>query len=198
MREDARRRVLRSLPGKHREHLERLLRFREQTAGALMESRLLTLMPDETAAEAIGRVRADASRVARHLYVVDRPGRLAGVVSLKELLAAADDTAVAQVMNPDVTFLRTGDSLSAVLVHPAWIEHRMLPVVDDQGLFAGVLLSSPRTADVHAAKGGTGPADQAAAALGELYRVGISALVDSAIGATLAKPGGASRARGGR
>lgn len=101
MREDARRRVLRSLPGKHREHLERLLRFREQTAGALMESRLLTLMPDETAAEAIGRVRADASRVARHLYVVDRPGRLAGVVSLKELLAAADDTAVAQVMTPD-------------------------------------------------------------------------------------------------
>ena len=150
MREDARRRVLRSLPGKHREHLERLLRFREQTAGALMESRLLTLTPDETAAEAIGRVRADASRVARHLYVVDRPGRLACVVSLKELLAAADDTAVAQVMT--------------------------------------------RTADVHAAKGGTGPADQAAAALGELYRVGISALVERHARET----GGASRARGGR
>ena len=180
------------LPPDRKRYAERLLSFREDTVGSLMDSRAPALLPDTSAVEAIAHVRADASRLSRYLYVVDRPGSLTGVVSIKDLLAGADDASVAELMTRNVVFLRTGDSLSSAEVHPAWAEYRMLPVVDEQGLFAGVLHRSAGSAGDASARPGS-PTDQAAWALGELYGIGLSALMNGAIGGTASEP---SRTRG--
>lgn len=175
------------LPPERNRHVERLLSFREDTVGSLMDPRAPALLPETAAAEAIAHVRADASRLSRYLYVVDRPGSLTGVVSIKDLLAGADDAPVAELMTRNVVFLRTGDSLTSAAVHPAWAAYRMLPVVDDQGLFAGVLHRWAGSAGDDPARRGN-PTDQAAWALGELYGIGLSALMNGAIGGTASDP----------
>ena len=185
--EEVRPLLLDEFPPDRRNTLERLLAFPEHTVGALMNPRMLTVVPELAVAEAIAQVRADPERASRYLYVVDRPGKLRGVVSLKQLLAGRDDAPVAEVMTGNVVFLRTGDALASVAVHPAWRAYRMLPVLDDAGLFAGVLLRAPRSeADGTGLRGN--PSDQAALALGELYGIGLSALMNGAVGRALAQP----------
>lgn len=185
--EEARQFLLDEFPPERKKHVERLLAFPEHTVGALMDPRMLTVVPEMAVADAIAQVRADPTRASRYLYVVDRPGDLRGVVSLKQLLAGHDDAPVEEIMTGNVVFLRTGDSLASAAVHPAWLAYRMLPVLDDAGLFAGVLLRAPRSeADGTGLRGN--PSDQAAFALGELYGIGLSALMNGAVGRTLAEP----------
>ena len=185
--EEARQSLLDEFPPDRRKHVERLLAFPEHTVGALMNPRMLTVVPELAVAEAIAQVRADPARASRYLYVVDRPGNLRGVVSLKQLLAGRDDAPVEEIMTRNVVFLRTDDSLASAAVHPAWLAYRMLPVLDDEGLFAGVLLRAPRSeADATGLRGN--PLDQAAFALGELYGIGLSALMNGAVGRTLSEP----------
>ena len=196
MQDRPREQALCAMNGKQRERIERLLSFREHTVGTRMKSRVLTLRPEATAAEAIALVRAAPERASKYLYAVDQRRRLVGVVSLKELLAGAEAAGVASLMERRVISLRTRDSLSSVLVNPSWARYRMLPVVDERGQFAGVFR--------HPGPGGPGagaqmtgnPAGQASEALGDLYRIGLTALFNSAMGGT-APPSSATQRRPG-
>ena len=125
-------------------------------------------------------MRSNPERASHFLYVLERDQTLAGVLTLRELLAAGEDAGVAGLMQRDVVCLRMGDSLASVLAHPAWKEFHTLPVIDDKGRFAGALRHKTLR---QLADPGQRPApiDQAGTALGELYRIGLSALVNSAI-----------------
>ena len=173
--------VLQRLPPEPQGHLRLLLRCREDTAGALMEPRIYTLSAEVSVGEALARVRSNPERASHYLYVLERDQTLAGVLTLRKLLAAGEDTEVASLMQRDVVCLRMSDSLASVLVHPAWKEFHTLPVTDDKGRFAGVLRHKTlrQLADLGQRPA---PIDQAGTALGELYRIGLSALVNSAIG----------------
>ncbi len=173
--------VLQRLAPEPQGHLRLLLRCREDTAGALMEPRIYTLPAEVSAGEALARVRSNPERASHFLYVLERDQTLAGVLTLRELLTAGEDAGVAALMQRDVVCLRMADSLASVLVHPAWKEFHTLPVIDDKGRFAGALRH--RTLRQLADPGQRpAPIDQAGTALGELYRIGLSALVNSAIG----------------
>lgn len=182
MDEEARSQVLRSLPPKRREQLEHLLSLRQDAVGTRMNSRVVTLTPETTAAEAIVQVRADPAHVSQYLYVVDRLRRLLGVVSLKQLLAGIDEVRVDTLMTAKVISVRMRDSLSSVQVHPAWVRYRMLPVVDEHDRFAGVLRHLTVATEGADASLKASPADEASAALGDLYRIGLTAMFNSAIG----------------
>lgn len=174
--------ILDALPDDFTTHLNRLLRYREETAGALMESLVFTVPPEVSAGETLDRLRTSRSRVLYYLYAVDRDRILAGVISLSELLGADEGSSVASIMCRKVMFLRTEDSLASVLVHPSWMDYHALPVLDEQGLFAGVL----RHKTVRQQAGNVDRLlrpGQAGTALGELYRIGLSAMAKSALGA---------------
>lgn len=198
MRAEARRLALRLLPPPRQRDIEQLLSLREHTVGSRMESRIRTLPPETTAAEAIALVRDDSQHVSQYLYVVDRDRQLRGVVSLKELLAATDAARVDTLMTRRVIALRVRDSLPSAQTHPAWTRYRMLPVVDERGHFAGVLRHpgpSAGAADEHPY---ATPAEQASAALGDLYRIGLTALFNSTMrGAASAPSGGRAAPAGG-
>ena len=182
MKQETKEAILEALPAEFTRHLNRLLRYRDETAGALMESLVFTVPPEISAGEALDRLRTSPARVLYYLYAVDRDQTLAGVISLRELLGADEGSSVASIMRREVMFLRTEDSLASVLVHPSWIEVHTLPVLDEQGLFAGAL----RHKTLCQRAGHTDRLllpGQAGTALGELYRIGLSALAKSALGA---------------
>ncbi len=162
--------------------LSRLLGYREETAGALMESLVFTVPPEISAGEALSRLQTSPVPVLNYVYVVSRDNTLTGVFSLRELLAADEAEAASVIMHRDVMFLRTDDSLASVSAHPSWKDFHTLPVLDEQDLFAGALRHKTlrqlaRVADQFQHAG------QAGAALGELYRIGLTALAKGAMGA---------------
>ena len=171
--------ILELLPPEPRRHLDLLLSCREETAGALMDPRMLTLPPEVAAGEALARVRANPEQASHYLYVVDRDHSLAGVLSLRELTGGGKEAPVATLMRRDVLWLRMDDSLASVRVHPGWLAFHILPVLDDHGRFAGALRHKTlrRLAGVQ----DQGRSAQAGTALGELYRIGLSALARSAL-----------------
>ena len=87
MKEETKAAILEALPADFTRHLNRLLRYAEETAGALMESMVFTVPPEVSAGEALDRLQASPARVLYYLYAVDRDQTLAGVISLKDLLA---------------------------------------------------------------------------------------------------------------
>ena len=181
MAQESREAILEALPDEFARQMKRLLRYREDTAGALMDSLVFTVPPEISACEALSRLQASRARVLGYVYVVDRDQTLAGVLSLGELVVAGDGISVASLMRREVMFLRTDDSVASVLVHPSWTDFHTLPVLDEQSLFAGALrhknlchMAGQTERFLHAGQAGT--------ALGELYRIGLSALASSALG----------------
>ena len=172
--------VLQLLPPEPNRHLGLLMRGREDTAGALMEPRIFTLPTEVSAGEALSRVRSNPERASHYLYVLERDQTLAGVLTLRELLAAGEDSEIASLMQRDVVCLRMGDSLASVLVHPAWLEFHTLPVIDENNQFTGALRHKTLRQLANRVQGPV-RLDHAGLALGELFRIGLSGLVNSAL-----------------
>ena len=116
-----------------------VLRHPPHTAGALMDPRVLAAPDDVTVGEAFARIRQSPRHVLYYLYVVDRAGRLAGVLNLRELMLAPADATLDAVMRPATARLSALDGIGAVVVHPGWRALHALPVVDAGGRFVGAI-----------------------------------------------------------
>jgi magnesium transporter len=100
----------------------------------------VTLRSGQTIAEALDAVRASASAADIHyFYVVDEPRRLVGVVPARQLLAAAPDQRVDEVMIKEVVAI---PSWATVLIASEYFASRKLlafPVIRDNGELVGVV-----------------------------------------------------------
>ena len=172
--------VLKNLSAEIAEPIQQVLRYPEGTAGALMDPRILTAHEDLPVRDALERVRRHAAQAAYYLYIVDRNGVLGGVVSMRDLMLADPDDRLATVMKTGVVALQVTASAQAVIAHPGWLEHQVLPVVDDGGRFVGALRHKllRRLASQAAAPGAT----DVASALGELYKIGLVGLLNMGVG----------------
>lgn len=88
--EDKREAILPALAQIEREDIRRLASHPEGTAGAVMTSDYATLSPEQSAAEAIAKLRREApdKETIYYSYVVDSGRRLIGFLSLKDLILA--------------------------------------------------------------------------------------------------------------
>jgi len=116
-----------------------LLRYSAETVGAWMNPRALTLPDDITVEEALIRLRREETTEAGTVNVLDRAGRLRGVVDILDLLRADDTIRIAVLMRTPQDAVRGRATLDAVIDHPAWSEGDDLPVTDSAGKFIGVL-----------------------------------------------------------
>jgi len=118
-----------------------LLAFPEDSAGGLMTTELVAMSEGMSAAQAIERLRElepDAETIY-YVYVVDGDERLVGVLSLRDLIVARPDTAIAEVMIDQpvaVGVLEPAESVAETIAHYNLLA---IPVVDDQGRLAGIV-----------------------------------------------------------
>ena len=136
---DRREDLLQQAPASIAPLLARLLRYPENCAGALMDSRVLALPEDITVSEALARVRRTPRHALYYLYVTDRQQKLVGVVNLRELMLAAPRDSLAATMRREVMSLTALSDRTAIINHPGWRDVHALPVVDDHEVFLGVL-----------------------------------------------------------
>lgn len=160
--------------------LAALLRYPEGSAGALMDPRALAALDDWSAGTALERLRQDPHLLRHYLYVVTREhGRLVGVLSLRMLLLADPAAPLESIMVSEVERVAAEAGATALLAHPAWRRFPLLPVVDAQGTFAGVVRYET-VRRLAAAAETAGPERGAVATvmnLGELWWIGLAGAI---------------------
>ena len=135
--------ILAEIPAAERQETERLLAYDPDTAGGLMTTQFASVSAETSVEHALAMVRQTA-RAGRHkamyaIYVTDNYGRLRGVISLRELLAAPEgslvgDQAWSEVVSVPVT--ATGEEVARLTSNYDLVA---LPVVDDTNRIVGVI-----------------------------------------------------------
>jgi magnesium transporter len=119
--------------------LRRALRYSPNTAGSLADPQVFTLPPDISVEEAVSRIRAYGQKAMYYIYIIDRDGKLEGVLTLRQLLVDTSDHLVGTLMETQITTLSAEANLEEIIKHPEWSRFHTLPVVDRWGTFFGAL-----------------------------------------------------------
>lgn len=125
-----------------RSQVSGLLAYAEDAAGGLMNPHYARLRPDMTVTEAITYLRKYAAEhrdTTYYAYVLDEEQRLLGVLSFRELFAAAPNQRVVDCMRTDVVSITEDQDQEAV--SRLFQQHHFLalPVVDHAGRMKGVV-----------------------------------------------------------
>jgi magnesium transporter len=135
--------ILSEIPAEARRETEELLAFEPDTAGGLMTTSFVSVARDLTIAAALNVVR-DVARAGKKdqvyaIYVVDGVGRLAGVMSVRELLAEQDSAIVGDVARTDVVSVSAKSDRAEVARITSEYDLVAVPVVDDNERMIGVI-----------------------------------------------------------
>lgn len=135
--------ILSDLPDEAREETERLLQYDPDTAGGLMTTESVTVRESQSIEGALAEVRAAArsgQREAMHaIYVTDADGKLVGVMSLRELVAAPEGAMVSDVMRTEVVTVPATADRAEVSRMISEYDLVALPVLDGWGRLVGVI-----------------------------------------------------------
>jgi magnesium transporter len=137
--ETSRNDILEGLDNSMGSTLRRALRYSPNTAGSLADPQVFTLPPDISVEEAVSRIRAYGQKAMYYIYIIDRDGKLEGVLTLRQLLVDTSDHLVGTLMETQITTLSAEANLEEIIKHPEWSRFHTLPVVDRWGTFFGAL-----------------------------------------------------------
>ncbi len=143
MDEEAAEDIVSELPAEAREETERLLRYEPDTAGGLMTTEFVSVSEDMHVDAALESVRALARSGRKEatyaIYATDRDGRMVGVLSLRELLAAPPGARIADVAWTEVVSVRPDADRQEVARITANYDLIAIPVVSESGHVMGVI-----------------------------------------------------------
>ena len=135
--------ILSEIPEQAREETERLLAYEPESAGGLMTTEFVSVSEDSRVEEALAAVRRIARggrREAMHaIYATDTEGRVKGVMSLHELLAAPEGAFVRDVAWEEVVTVAPTADRSEVAQLTQNYDLVAVPVVDDEHRILGVV-----------------------------------------------------------
>jgi magnesium transporter len=135
--------ILSAIPLEARQETERLLAYEPHTAGGLMTTEFVSVPADTTVDEALARVRRIARAGRREgmhaIYATDEEGRVTGVLSLRELLAAPEGAKIGDVAWSEVVTVPASADREQVARLTSNYDLVALPVVDDNGRILGIV-----------------------------------------------------------
>jgi magnesium transporter len=135
--------ILSAIPIEARRETERLLAYDPDSAGGLMTTEFVSVPADITVEDALVRVRAVARTGRREamnvVYATDAEGRVQGVMSLRELLAAAEGARIGDVAWSEIVSVPPTADREEVARVTTNYDLVALPVVEDSGRIIGVI-----------------------------------------------------------
>jgi CBS domain-containing protein len=139
-------RLLKLMEPEEADPVRRLMTYAEYTAGGLMTTEPVILLPDATVAEALALVRNPdlPTALATQVFVVRPPqatptGRFLGTASLQRLLREAPYALVSGFAEKDPDALRPDTPMAEVTRHLATYDLVAAPVVDENGRLLGAV-----------------------------------------------------------
>lgn len=141
--EDAADEILEAIPERERAETERLLQYEPDTAGGLMTTEFVQVPETQTVEDALTAIRAIARGPRREamntIYAVDSHGALTGVMSLRELLAAAEGAKISEVAWTEIVTVEPDAHRQSVAQLTSDYDLVAIPVVDEQRRVLGVV-----------------------------------------------------------
>lgn len=137
--QDERERYMQRLNAQVAAELRALMQYRPDTAGQLMDPRVLAFRGEQTAQEALARLRLTKRRGLRELYLVDEDGRLDGRVDIQDLALADPDEMLARISRKIVDAVQVTEPREDVVEKMQQDAVTDLPVIDFDGHLVGVI-----------------------------------------------------------
>jgi len=133
--------LLRLMGVKESSAIRSLLGYREKTAGGIMTPEVTTVTDDMTVEQVINQLRAESGEHESiyYVYVVEGDRRLAGVISLRDLLLAAPDVTIAEIAERDLFVAHVDDDQEDVAEQMSKYDLLALPVTDETGKLLGIV-----------------------------------------------------------
>jgi magnesium transporter len=127
------------LPGPTADELRAILSYPADSAGALMDPRVLLLRPETTVNEALARIRALRRRGVHMLFVVNAENRLEGEVDIQDIATASGTTQLEEIQHPVRAVVNAISPREEVVDLLERYRLTDLPVVDAEGRLIGVV-----------------------------------------------------------
>ena len=134
-------RVLKNVPKERRATINRLLNYKENTAGSIMTTEFLCLVDSLTADEAIKiiRDRGKDKETVYTLFIIDKQRNLVGTLDLDDLIFAKGDEPIKEIMNKDFVTVHVDDDQEEVANVVKRYDLNAVAVVNKDNRLVGVV-----------------------------------------------------------
>lgn len=134
-------RVLRNVPKERRATINRLLNYKEDSAGSIMTTEFVVILSNMTADEAIKQIRKNGrnKETIYTLFVMDNQRNLVGTLDLDDLIFAEGDTKVTEIMNRDFVTVNVDDDQEEVANVVKRYDLNAIAVLNNDGRLVGVI-----------------------------------------------------------
>jgi magnesium transporter len=131
--------VLEYIEPESSEDVKELLKYREDSAGGIMNSDFVCVTEEATISDAIEEVRKQADNIDHiyYIFVTKSNNELIGFILLKSLLLHPLDTKVAEILEEDLITVHPEDDQELVANLMKKYDLVSIPVVDDNGIILG-------------------------------------------------------------
>ncbi|PAD11749.1 magnesium transporter [Shouchella clausii] len=133
--------ILSSMDMEEAKRVEELMAYAPKTAGAIMTKEFVRLSVESTAKKVIEELRESApdAETIYYLYVVDKDQRLAGVVSLRDLIIAVPEMTVDEIMSTQVVSVNENEDQEDVARLIQEYDFLAVPVVTPDKRLVGII-----------------------------------------------------------
>ena len=133
-------RILRNVPKERRATINRLLNYKENTAGSIMTTELLSLLNTLTADEAIAKIRkiGKDKETIYTLFIIDNKRNLVGTLDLDDLIFAKGDEKLEDIMNKDFVTVSVNTDQEEVANMVKRYDLNAIAVVNNENRLVGI------------------------------------------------------------
>lgn len=133
--------ILKSMDTEKADKVKMLLAYTRKTAGAVMTKEFISISSTDTADSVIEQLRKEAigAEIIYYNYVVDQDGQLVGVVSLRDLITAAPEKTIEQIMSTQIVSVPDDMDQEEVVQVIKKYDFLAAPVVSKQNRLLGIV-----------------------------------------------------------
>lgn len=123
------------------DEIKQLLHYEEKTAGSIMTTEFVAIYQTKTAKDTMKYLKAEApeAETIYYLYVLDEDKKLVGVLSLRDLIIADDDTLISDLMSEKIVSVSVAKDQEEIAQMMRDYDFLALPVVDFQNHLLGII-----------------------------------------------------------
>ncbi|MBO4330877.1 MAG: magnesium transporter [Oscillospiraceae bacterium] len=134
-------RILKQADPEMRRMINEILNYPEDSAGSIMTTEYVDLHPAMTVSDAVRHIKKTGvdKETINTCYVTDSKRCLIGIVSIRMLILADDESTVGDIMESHVISVITSEDKESVAQMFVKYDFTALPVVDNEGRLVGIV-----------------------------------------------------------
>ena len=134
-------RILNQANPETRKMINTILRYPEDSAGSIMTTEYVALKPEMSVADAISHIRRVGcdKETVNACYVIDHQRHLIGMVTIRDLILATDETVIGDIMEDNLIYVTTHEDQETVAQIFSKYNFISLPVVDTEDRMLGIV-----------------------------------------------------------